>query len=790
MKKSVIFLLTMFLPMALFGQLTQTIRGQVIDRYSEGSIPGAKVYVFGEEDSLRQVANMDGFFRFENVPVGRYTVVATMSGYEDVVMSNLELISSKEIVLEIKITEKVQVVGEVVVKGKEEGETLNKLATVSARSFSVEESQRYAGSFNDVARMAQNFAGVQGADDSRNDIVIRGNSPTGVLFRMEGIDIPNPNHFARFGTTGGPVSMLNNNVLSNSDFFTGAFPAEYGNALAGVFDLKLRHGNNEKYEFMGQIGFNGAEAMAEGPISKKKGSSFLANYRYSTLELFQLIGLDFGTSALPKYQDGSFKLRFPSKKGVTQVFGMGGLSNINIVTKADSDDNEIFGYSGTDIHFTSNTGMVGVTRKQRINEKSFFEILAGLQGSYNQILYDTLDVNGENPFATFVNNSVIGKQSTVFNYQNKISSRHLIKAGVINDVYFLSLKDSLYQNPIQGYRSVRDFDGATTLIRSHFQHRFRINENLTLVSGMYAQLLTLGNQWAIEPRVGFNYKMKKKQRLSIGYGMHSQMAPIEMYFEQILQPDGSYLTPKDDVEFTRSQHLIVGYQKRFKYGIQLKTEVYGQYLTNVPVEEISSAYSLLNFGATFNTATPDALVNDGKGYNYGLEVTLEKFLDKGFYFLITGSVFESKYAGSDEVWRNTGFNSNHTLNVLGGYEFRFKSKKAEPKYKTALSFDLKFVWNGGGRYTEILIDESIIAGEEIRDMENAFALSYPDYLKGNARSAFKLIGKRTTQEWVIDIQNFTDRDNIFYQEFNPSTGGLKTTYQNGLLWVFQYRITF
>lgn len=790
MIKNAFLLLAILLPVSLFGQLTQTIRGQVIDRYSEGIIPGARVYVFGEEDSLKQIADFDGNFRFENVPVGRYTVVATMMSYEDAVMTNLELITSKEMVLEIKLTEKVLDVDEVVVKAKESGETINKLATVSARSFSVEESQRYAGSFNDVARMAQNFAGVQGADDSRNDIVIRGNSPTGVLFRMEGIDIPNPNHFARFGTTGGPVSMLNNNVLSNSDFFTGAFPAEYGNALAGVFDLKMRHGNNEKYEFMGQIGFNGLEGMAEGPISKKKGSSFLVNYRYSTLKLFQLMGLEFGTSALPKYQDGSFKLRFPSKKGVTQVFGMGGLSNINIITKPEADGNEIFGYSGTDIHFTSNTGMIGVTRKQRINSNSFFEVLAGAQGAFNQILYDTLDVNGENPFPTFVNNSIIGKQSTVFNYQNKISSRHLIKAGIINDIYLLSLNDSLYQNQIMGYRSVRDFEGATDLIRSHFQHRYGLNENLTLVSGLYAQFLTLGNQWAVEPRVGLNYEISKKQRLSVGYGMHSQMAPVELYFEQIEQPDGTLTTPKRDVGFARSQHVILGYLQRFKHGIQLKTEIYGQYLWDVPVEKVSNTYSLLNFGSTFNTATPDSLVNDGLGYNYGLELTLEKFLDNGFYFLVTGSVFESKYQGSDKVWRNTAFNSNHTLNVLGGYEFRFNSKKEDPKYKTALSFDLKFVWNGGGRYTEVLLEESVAEGEQILDMENAYALSYPDYLKGNARTAFKLIGKKTTQEWVLDIQNFTDRDNIFYQEFDPITGGLKTTYQNGLLWVFQYRITF
>lgn len=773
------------------AQLQQTIRGSVIDRYSEELIPTAKIYVFGQEDTLRQKTDIDGVFRFENVPVGRYTIVARMIGYKDAVLPNLELTSSKELVLEVKLTERVQNISEVKVKAREKGETINQLATVSARTFSVEESQRYAGSSNDVARMAQNFAGVQGADDSRNDIIIRGNSPSGVLYRMEGIDIPNPNHFASFGTTGGPISMLNNNVLSNSDFFTGAFPAEYGNALAGVFDLRMRHGNNEKFEFMAQMGFNGLEGMAEGPISRKKKSSFLVNYRYSTLELFQLMGIEFGTAALPKYQDASFKLRFPHKKGVTQVFGLGGLSSINILSSNPENQNDIWGDAGSNIYFTSNTGMAGITHRQRINDHSFFEVMAGMQGAFNRAQNDTLDINGQNPFTTFMMNSTNAKQTTVFNYQNKLSSQHLIKAGIINDIYFLDLNDSIYRRDIGVFFPTRDFNGVTNLIRSHIQHRYRITDRFTLVSGLYAQFLTLGKQWSVEPRIGFDYTMNHGQKITFGYGMHSQLAPIEVYFKQVQQADGSKTTPNKEVEFTRSQHLIAGYQKRFKHGIQAKAEVYGQYLTNVPVQNTSSIYSLLNFGATFVEGTPDSLVNDGEGYNYGIELTIEKFLDNGFYFLITGSLFESKYKGSDNVWRNTAFNGNHTLNTLIGYEFRFGGKKKKnPKFKSALALDFKFTWNGGGRYTEILVDQSIASGKEVLDLPNAYNQTYSDYLKGNFRIAYKLIGKNATQEWAVDMQNFTNRKNIFYQKFNVYAGQVRTVYQRRFLPVVQYRITF
>lgn len=786
--KHLLIVLLSVLPIISSAQVTQTIRGVVMDRYSEETIPSAKIYLFGANDTLRQLSDLDGNFRFENQPVGRYTLVAIFPQYEDMVMSNLELISSRELVLEIKMTERVVRINEVTVSGEKQGETNNKLATISARSFSVEETQRYAGSNNDVARMAQNFAGVQGADDSRNDIIIRGNSPSGVLFRMEGIDIPNPNHFARFGTTGGPVSMLNNNILSNSDFFTGAFPAEYGNALAGVFDLRMRKGNNEKFEFMGQMGFNGIEAMAEGPISKKRKSSFLVNYRYSTLELFELIGISFGTAALPKYQDGSFKLNFPWKRGLTKVFGVGGLSNINILSSDTEAENDIWGNQGNDIYFTSNSGVVGISHKQRINSNSFFEVLSSMQGAFNRVRNDTLDLVNGVPFSNFFSNSVIGKQTTVLNYQNKLSSRHLIKAGIINDVYLLRLSDSIYRSPLDRFVSIRDFDGTTNLIRAHVQHRFGITENLTLVSGVYAQMLSLGNQTAIEPRIGLKYNLKKNQQLSAGIGMHSQMAPIEVYFEQVEMPDGSLRTPNKELGFTRSAHAIVGYQKGFKNGIRLKLESYGQYLTNVPIEFEASSYSLLNFGASFVTGTPDSLTNGGLGYNYGIELTFEKSLDKGFYFLISASLFDSKYQGSDKVWRNTAFNGNHTLNVLGGYEFRFGKK--DGKYKTALTIDAKFTWNGGARYTQILIPESQAVGGQVLDLNNAFTQTYVDYLKGNLRIGFKLIGKNTTQEWGVDFQNITNRDNIFYQEYNAYAGEVRTIFQNGFLPIVQYRITF
>ena len=762
--------------------LTQTVRGSLVDKETFQPIVGAKVVILNTEPLLGGVTDLDGKFRIENVPVGKQIILITSVGYEPYQNSNLE-VGAKEVILNLELTESVKMMNKVEVKAKKKGETINKMATVSIRSFSVEESNRYAGSKNDVARMAQNYAGVQGADDSRNDIVIRGNSPTGVLYRMEGIDIPNPNHFARFGTTGGPISMLNNNGLANSDFLTGAFPAEYGNALAGVFDLKMRSGNNEKHEFMFQMGFNGAELIAEGPISRKKGSSYLVNYRYSTLELFKLMGINFGSTATPNYQDGSFKFNFPSKGGLTTIFGIGGTSKVAILA-AEADSSDLFALDYSNTRFKSRMGVVGITHKQRAGKKAYFRASLGFHSSLNDIVNDTVDYNFENPFTNFVSNSIISKATSDIFYNRKINSKHAFKVGFHADLYLMSLNDSLYRNTLGQFVSLRDFEGNTFLWQPYAQYQWRPTNRLMINLGAHAQGLTLNSEALIEPRLGVGWNLSEKDRLSFGYGLHSQIQPLEMYFQQTLV--GSNLVETNrNVKFSKSHHLVLGYQHRFRHGIQAKLEGYYQYLYDIPVEMDSTAFSIVNFGADFNTALPDSLVSNGTGRNYGVELTLEKFLDKGFYFLVTTSLYESFYTAGDGNEYNSAFNGNFTSNVLVGYELRFKKWK---KTQASMTFDAKYTLNGGKRYTPILLEESIAAGTEVRDWNNVNSARYANYTRGDFRIGFKLVGKKIAQEWALDIQNITNYRNVFYQEYSEAQERINTTYQTGFLPIFQYRL--
>ena len=789
--KAILFALIL-LPTIALAQFNQNVRGTIVDKHSQQPLFGVDVIVLDTSPLLGTSTDNNGNFKVSSVPVGRVTIKATLFGYNDILMSSLELTSGKELILNLQMEELVEIQEVVVTAKGDKKNPLNKMSTVSARTFSIEESKRYAGSKNDVSRMAQNFAGVQGADDSRNDIVIRGNSPTGVLYRLEGVDIPNPNHFALMGTTGGPVSILNNNVLDNSDFMTGAFPAEYGNALSGVFDLRLRNGNNESREFTGQLGFNGAEVMAEGPISRDKFSSYLVSYRYSTLDLFAMMGINFGAgTSIPSYQDASFKLNFPNKNGSTSIFGTGGLSSVELLD-SDNEGTNLYGRGGEDLTFNSSIGAVGISNTYRISDKGYLKTVLSISGSSNGIRTDSLSISDEDPIPLYRNKSVVGMQSLSTNYNHKFNAKHLTKIGVFADRKLFDLADSLYNGTSNTWKTLTDFNGATYFLQPYIQHQYRITNDLTINAGFHYQYFVLNQTKSLEPRAGLKWELNPKNTLSIGYGLHSQLAPTRVFFKQTADLSGNLVEVNRYLDMTKSHHIVLGYDFSLNKQVRIKTEAYYQSIFNAPVDVKSNSYSILNYGANFDMAFPDSLQNTGTGKNYGAELTLEHFLHKGFYYLVTASIYESKYKGSDGIERNTAFNGGYTLNALAGKEFSFKSKKSieMQKAKSSLLVDVKVMLNGGQRYTPFDLEASNYYGEGVYDHSRAFQNTYADYFRLDLRIAYKRNGKKITQEWAIDVQNATNQQNTFQMQYNANLNTEEKTYQVGLVPIMQYRIEF
>jgi len=778
-----------FLSMFLFAQqYVQTIKGTVVDKQSLSPLPGVVLFVAGYEQKGTQT-NDKGYYKMNDIPIGRVLVTAQLIGYKPR-QAWIVLQSGKESVLNIEMEENIITGEEVVVTAQQDKtKSNNKMSTVSSRIFSSEEAGRYAGSRNDPARMAANFAGVSGANDSRNDIVIRGNSPLGILWRLNGLDIPNPNHFGNSGSTGGPISILNNNTLDNSDFMSGAFAADYSNATAGVFDLKMRQGNNEKHEFLGQVGFNGFEVGAEGPLNKKQTGTYLVNYRYSTLSVFKALNIDFGTgAAVPQYQDITFKTDYNAgTAGKFSFWGIGGVSEVALLEKDKRPGQDLYGYNSRDLYFTSKVGSSGLNHTLLFKNNAYLKTSAGVSAQFNQIRADRIDSSFNTPdFIKPEYRSTTVNYIYSFNsiYNKKVSSRDFYNMGVFLDVYnsrFIDSTDNYFGT--NTFETLRDYSGNSALTRAFFQWQHKFNEDWLLNAGVTGQYFMLNKKYSIEPRIGTRYQLNDKQSFGFGLGLHSQVQPLYIYFASNTLPGGQRVETNTGLDFTRAAHAVLSYDNNIAKQFRIKTELYYQYLYNIPVHTYPTVFSAVNLGANFESPNITNLQSSGLGYNYGLELTLEKFYSKGYYFLITASLFESKYMASDNKWRNTAFNGNYVFNMLGGKEFKVGKK-------LTLVLDLRSTLAGGKRYIPIDLEASKLAGEEVRDVRIAFEKRYPFYFRTDVKPGFRINTRRFTHDFSIDIQNITKHDNIFQESYDIRNQRIQTDYQLKFFIIPQYRLLF
>jgi len=809
------------------GQVYQTLRGVVIDRESQLPLADAKVVLRFESnsDSFREVrSDISGTFVVTRGWVGRNELRISLAGYTEYQASGIILSSGKEGAMYVSLEKEfVERMGSVDLKArKTNDQTNNDAALISARLFTVEETDRFAGSRGDPARMASNFAGVQGADDSRNDIVVRGNSPAGILWRVEGIDIPNPNHFAIPGTTGGSVSIINNKILGNSDFFTGAFPAEYGNGISGAFDLKLRPGNSQKHEMSSQFGILGWDLLAEGPLNKK-GATYLATYRYSTLSMLGALNVPIGTDAVPRYQDASFHLKFPLKnKASFSVFGMGGISNIDIMIsdKTESSRN-LYGDNDRDQFFGSTMGVLGASYQKTLSSNTYIKAVMSFNhqsvDARHQLAFftilDTTYRDGE-MFNSLKLDSTVPNLDYLFQEQSlgmhlfinhAFNSRSTLKAGLQYRHYWYTYFDSArnLNEKLDNYWtwSLRwnSKNSPGDMFIPYVQWKYRWTRGLTSVVGLQSQVFGLGYRsmiplntqlddplrgvaaaWVL-PRLGLTYQISKKHRLNFGTGIHAQNQSPYLYYYVRPRAERPHLI---DMAWTKSAHYILGWDWNTGKTSRIKMEAYYQNLWDIPIEEKSSSFSLANTGSGFSRFFPEPLVSEGKAYNYGLELTVERFFSKGFYYLFSGSVFKAMYAGSDGIWRNSDFNTDYAVNALFAKEFTVSKKH---------------IWNVGGkatfagarRFSPIDSVASVDFREyrELDAMKNTERFGDP-YMRFDVRISYRFNAKKVSHEFAIDLINVTNRKNILNYTYINEPPYRRINYQLGLLPLFYYKIDF
>jgi hypothetical protein len=778
---------------------TSAVRGRVLDQQAETPLIGATVQVVDVQPALGGTTDADGNFNIKDVPVGRHTLRITYLGYNDQTVPNVLVTAGKEVQLNLRLEESLATLSEVVVRAQaDKDKPTNELATISARQFNTEEVMRYSGGRNDVAKLVANFAGVAANNDARNDIIIRGNSPTGVLWRLEGLPIPNPNHFSTLGTTGGPVSALNPNMIANSDFLTGAFPAEYGNALAGVFDINLRTGNPERFEVTAQLGaFTGLEAMVEGPLNKKQGGSFVVAYRHSFVELASAANLDFGTSATPAYKDLTFNVDFgQTRAGRFSIFGIGADSDIDFLG-AEIDTADLWAEPDQNAYSKSRFGVAGLKHSLLLDDHSYIRTV--LSAAYTGVDYYEDDLNPElaengAPFRQLNVEDDLAVYRLSSYYNNKFNARFTLRAGVLlQNQNLLTTVETREKTPdFDGdgrpdWWTQRDFDGAFNQAEAYAQGQYRVTEQLTLNYGVHGLYFEKTEDFAVEPRAAVNYRFAPKHTLNLGYGMHHQTQPLPVFLFRERRPDGTSVPTNADLGLTRSQHVVLGYDFKPAADWRFKAETYYQWIDGVPVNSFASSFSLLNAGADFIFPEEGSLVNDGTGTNFGLELTAEKFFSRGYYGLVTVSLYEAKYKGSDGVERSTAFNGNYVVNALAGREFQLGSTG-----RRFLTLDTKLTAAGGRPYTPVNLEASRAAGREVLYTDRAFSERLDPYFRWDVKFGFRLNSakRKLSQTFFLDFQNVTNHSNVFSMRYNETAGQVGRVDQIGFFPDVLYRIEF
>ncbi|MBQ2199295.1 MAG: TonB-dependent receptor [Bacteroidaceae bacterium] len=787
------FVIAMFLPLSMTAQ---TLKGTVTDAITGETLIGAAVKVV-ELPGTGGVTNMDGEFSFNLSQSGRYTIETSYIGYEPSVLKEVLVAGAKEVVLDITLRENSSELAEVVVKPRVNKEsTVNPTALAGGMMLSMEEASRYAGGYNDPARLVTAFAGVAGAGDG-NGISVHGNAPQFMKYRLEGVEIFTPNHFSGLYDAGyGMVSALNSNVITNSDFFVSTFNSSYNNALSGVFDVKMRSGNNSKFENGVQVGSVGIEWTSEGPISKKHNSSFIINYRFGFTTLAREMKILDTNGSAYDFQDLSFKLNFPTKKiGTFSVFALGFIDKSWDTDLKIQDIHTIYDASYTDGRLYN--AAVGVSHKIYFDNKWTWRTTAAYNMQHNKVdmRYSGLEFDADkkpiafdgtsHPFSYLKQN----EDRAVFNTElsKQLNPRWLIQFGGEYSHRFFNLSyrtaEYVYDPvPDEPYYATKDNTGLASMFWSNL---WKPTDNLSVNFGVSGSYFLLSKDFSFEPRASVKWEPGKRHSISFGYGLHSMIEQLDAYFFR--NAEGKLANK--DLGFSKAHHFLATYMYKFMDNLNLRFNAYYQYGFNVPVGINGSTYCTVN--RLFNYVE-EPLVNKGNTRNYGADITLEHYMSKGFYGQLNFSLFKSQYRGLDKKWRNQLYDRGYMFKVLGGKEWMMGKKK-----QNVFNVSAKYTLQGALRHTPIdvaamqaNVDADKIDPNPIYKDEEAMTLKFDPINLIDLTISYKINCKKVSHTIAFEGINILQNETPYAQHYDFGTRQIRDDKSGISLPNLFYRLDF
>lgn len=767
----------------------QSLRGVVRAADTNEPLTGATLSLYAGKAGATPVtlaSNPEGVFEFDNLRPGYYRCEVALQGFETTYFNEILIAAGKDQVLEFSLRRTASTLPEVTIAASVPGRRA--MQPLSEIPLTRDQTLRLPAMYFDPARLAAAYPGVAQTDDGTNHMSIRGNSPAYVRWRLEGLDIVNPNHLPNAGTFtdapatgGGGVLMFSAQMIDNASLLTGAFPAGYGDAVGGVMDMNLRAGNKRQHEFTAQAGLIGLDLAAEGPLGKKNGqSSYLFNYRYSTVGLLGQLGVSFGDEQI-NFQDLSFHIHSSGKNGAQySLFGLGGLSANQFSRKADSTEIK-YDKDFYNIDFSSATGVAGGSARWRIGQKAWLKtalVYSRQENDWskdNPVQLDTFsswDRRVEERFSGSIELRVSAKQSQW--YFGAQTTR----------IYF---RGDVFQVVILGPPTWSFFYPYNTS-NAYWNSQPYARWEWTSANGRFATQLgsqihynTVYRKAAPTLRGAISYKPAAAHKLVLSAGMYKQDAPVWTQFVtgRFGSFIGSYRPP-----YISSNQAGLRYIYTPNNQWRFSVEGFLQHTSDIPHYSQANA-SLYN--------NPEAihefpLSSDSEVQNTGLEFSAERFLQNGWFVLANATVFDSKYRVQNGEWLDSRWDIGRLSNLTFGKEW-VREKSAS--LTRTIGVGARGVWTGGIREADIDLGASVANNRTVYNETLGYYRDYPDYLRFDIRVYWKKsLGDRRNSTFALDIQNVTGRQNLAYHFYDPYTRNIENKFQLGPIPNFSWKVEF
>ncbi|MFN0274141.1 MAG: TonB-dependent receptor [Chitinophagales bacterium] len=725
MLKKLFFCLTItFLSLHSFSQ-NGVIKGRVSNAVSNEDIPFAVIQL--QETAFGAVSNEEGFYEIRNIPPGTYNLICNIIGYKQEVEYEIMVSNNMPATVDFQLFENDNELGEVTITATDKFFRTDE-SPLSLRTIGSNEIVRNPGSNRDISKVIQSLPGVAGTLSYRNDILVRGGGPAENRFYLDGIEIPNINHFATQGSTGGPVGLLNVDFIREADFYSGAFPANLGNALSSVLVLKNKTGRTDRWGGTGTFTYTASGISLEGPLGTK--ASALLSVRQSYLQvLFKQIGLPF----LPTFNDYEAKISIqPDKKNQLNILLLGAIDrfafNPDAVNNKDSVRSEyakyILGYLPSNDQTTNAGGVVW----KHFREKDFLTVVA----SANQL---------HNESSKYENNDESSEANKIFTYN---SDETEIKLRAENNRYMQNGFSYMYGVGLeQAFYTNATFNKITTpfgIDTVNFSSRLQFlkysiftqltkkyfTETLTLSIGLRTDANTYSTEMSnpieqLSPRFSASYKLSENANLNFNTGLYFQLPGYTILGYR--NTEGELVNKNNGVTFIRSKHLVFGTDYYTRFSAKISLEGFYKLYDRYPFSIVNQV-SLANLGGDFGVIGNEAVESTANGRAYGAELSYQQKLFKGWYGLFTYTFVKSEFQDTTETYVSSSWDYGNIINLTLGKKFkgdweigakiRYQGGQPFTPFDTAYSL-LTYVWdiNQTGQ-----LDYSKLASERSEELFN------------------------------------------------------------------------